>query len=282
MRVCVLGASGFVGKHLTKALERRGDVVVAGSLRDPEAAATEAAPCEAIVNLSGEPIAQRWTEAVKHAVLYSRTEPPRRFLQALGRLPHAAKTYVSASAVGYYGTSETATFVETNPAGSDFLAQVCEAWELCAQEARERGMRVALVRTGLALGNGGGALAKILPPFRLGLGGVIGSGRQWYSWIHIDDLIGIYLSVLEGGDGAFNATAPNPVTNAEFTRALGTALHRPVIFPTPIVALQLMLGEGATVVTTGQRALPKRMTEERAYRFAFTTLDEALTNLLAS
>jgi uncharacterized protein (TIGR01777 family) len=282
MRVCVLGASGFVGNHLTRALERRGDVVVAGSLRDPEAAAKAAAPCEAIVNLAGESIAQRWTETVKHAIVYSRTETPRRFLQALGRAPRAAKAYVSASAVGYYGTSETSTFVEKDPAGSDFLAQACEAWELCAAEARELGMRVALIRTGLALGNDGGALAKILPPFRLGLGGVIGSGRQWYSWIHIDDLIGIYLSALEGGEGAFNATAPTPVTNAEFTRALGTAVHRPAIFPTPTVALRLMLGDGAVVVTTGQRVLPKRITEERAYRFAFTNLDAALANLLPS
>ncbi|MEO6835491.1 MAG: TIGR01777 family oxidoreductase [Candidatus Tumulicola sp.] len=280
MRAFVLGASGFVGTHLTRALERRGDTVVRGSLRDPAAAAAAAAPCDAIVNLSGEPVAQRWTTAAKHAILHSRTELPRRFLEALSYSNSAATAYVSASGVGYYGASETETFVEENPPGADFLAQVCEAWERQAQGARDLGMRVAVVRTGLALGNDGGALAKMLPVFRLGLGGIIGGGRQWHSWIHIDDLIGIYLTVLGGGEGAFNATAPNPVTNAEFTHALGGALHRPVVLPTPLFALQLMFGEGASVATTGQRVLPKRVTQERAYAFAFTKINAALDNLL--
>ena len=281
MRVCVLGASGFVGRHLTQALQARGDEVTGVSLRDPSAAATTAATCDAIVNLVGEPIAQRWNDGVKQAILESRTDVPRRFIEALGRVEsRKTKTYVSASAIGYYGMSETATFVEENPPGSDFLAQVCEAWEHTAQTARELGLRVGIVRTGLALGNDGGALAKLLPPFRLGLGGVVGTGRQWYSWVHVADLVGIYSSVLDGGEGPFNATAPNPVTNAEFTHALGEVLHRPTSFPAPQFALKLMLGEGASVVTTGQRVIPKRITEECGYSFAFSDLESALTNLL--
>lgn len=280
MRVFVAGASGFVGTHLVRALAGRGDAVVEGSLRDPAAAAVAAAPCDAIVNLSGEPIAQRWNESVTRAILDSRTETPRRFLEALSVLDRAAAIYVSASAIGYYGTSETETFVEENPPGADFLAQACDAWERRARDARDLGMRVAMVRTGIALGNDGGALAKMLPVFRLGLGGRIGNGRQWYSWIHIDDLIGIYLAALDAGEGAFNATAPNPVTNAEFTRTLGRVLHRPVVFPAPPLALQLLLGEGAGVVTAGQRVLPERVTRERSYVFAFPRLDDALANLL--
>jgi len=282
VKILVLGASGFVGGHLRAALERRGDAVIAGSLRDPSQAAAEAATCDAIVNLAGEPIAQRWNETVKHALLYSRTELPQRFLEALGRLDRRTPaTYVSASAIGYYGTSETETFVEENPPGSDFLAQVCEAWERQAMAARDLGLRVAVVRTGIALGRDGGALAKMLPPFRLGLGGVIGSGRQWCSWIHVDDAIGIYLSALDGGEGPFNATAPNPVTNAEFTRTLGVALHRPTILPTPQFALELLLGEGASMVTNGQRVLPKRITQERGYAFRFPMLHGALENVLS-
>jgi uncharacterized protein (TIGR01777 family) len=282
VKVLVLGATGFIGRHLCRALERRNDTVVVGSLRDPPAAAAAAAACDAIVNLAGEPIAQRWNETVKHAILYSRTELPRRFLEALSRSNRGApKAYVSASAIGYYGTSETETFVEDNPPGADFLAQVCEAWERQASVARDLGLRVTIVRTGLALGSDGGALAKMLPPFRLGLGGVIGTGRQWYSWIHVDDVIGIYLNALDGAEGPFNATSPNPVTNAEFTRSLGAVLHRPVVLPTPRFALGLMLGEGASVATTGQRVLPERITRERHYSFAFPALAGALENLLS-
>ena len=281
MNVCVLGASGFVGRHLTAALQHRGDRVVTASLRDPVAAAGAAADCDAAINLAGEPLAQRWTAEAKRQILSSRTELPHRFLDALAGAQRRPATYVSASAIGYYGSSETETFAEENPPGSDFLAQVCEAWEREALRAGELGMRAAVVRSGLALGTDGGALAKILPPFRIGLGGIVGSGSQWYSWIHIDDLVGIYLSVLDGGDGPYNATAPNPVTNADFTHALGAALQRPTAVPAPMFALRLMLGEGASVVTEGQRVLPKRIVEERGYAFAFPALAAALDNLLA-
>jgi len=279
MKVCLLGASGFVGTHLSEALKRRGDEVVTASLRDPVTAASFAASCDAIVNLAGEPIAQRWNERVKRRIEESRVAAPRRFLEALAQCDRGCAAYVSASAVGYYGTSETETFVEESAPGDDFLARVCVGWEHEALRASDLGMRVALVRTGVALGTDGGALAQMLTPFRLGVGGVIGSGRQSLSWVHVDDLIGIYLLALDGADGPLNACAPNPVTNAAFTRELGGALHRPTVLPVPTFALRAMLGEGAVMLLTGQRVLPRR-TQELGYRFEFSELRDALANLL--
>ncbi len=279
MNVCVLGGSGFIGTYLVAALRARGDDVMLASLRDPQEAAQRAAACEAIVNLAGEPIAQRWNVFVKQRILHSRVEAPRLFLEALAGRERRAKAYVCASAIGYYGTSETETFIEESPPGNDFLARVCVGWEREAARARDLGMRVAIVRTGVALGAGGGALAKILPPFRMGLGGIVGSGRQWLSWIHVDDLVDIYLHAIDAADGQLNATAPNPVTNAELTRALGMALHRPTVLPAPTIALRVMLGEGAQILLTGQRVLPKR-TQELGYRFSFERLEDALANLL--
>lgn len=279
MKVCVLGGSGFIGTHLLAALRERGDDVTIATLRDPQEAARQAASSEAIVNLAGEPIAQRWNVFVKQRILHSRVEAPRLFLEALAGRARSAKTYVSASAIGYYGTSETETFVEESPPGSDFLARVCVGWEREAARARDMGMRVAMVRTGVALGAGGGALAKILPPFRLGLGGIVGTGRQWLSWIHVDDLVGIYLRAIDGAEGPLNATAPNPVTNAELTRTLGAALRRPTVLPAPTIALRVMLGEGAEILLTGQRVLPQRA-QDLGYRFRFEQLEAALANLL--
>jgi uncharacterized protein len=201
-------------------------------------------------------------------------------LEALKSQPVKPSAYISASAIGYYGTSETETFTEESPPGDDFLASVCVAWEREAFRARDFGLRVAVLRTGVVLGNDGGALATMLPPFKLGAGGVVGSGKQWMSWIHVDDIVGIYLAAIDRGDGAYNATSPNPVTNAEFTKALGKALHRPTFLPVPEFALKGMLGEGASVVTTGQRVIPERTLGELRYEFRFPQLAEALQNLL--
>ncbi|HEY1428783.1 MAG TPA: NAD-dependent epimerase/dehydratase family protein, partial [Candidatus Tumulicola sp.] len=183
MKIGVLGASGFVGKHLCAALAERGDVVVTASLRDPSAAAQTLAGCDVVVNLSGESVAQRWTPEAKHAISYSRIELPAQFLTALSKQSVKPSAYVSASAIGYYGASETATFTENSPPGDDFLAQVCVGWEREAFRARDFGMRAVVVRTGVVLGKDGGALATMLPPFKMGAGGVVGSGKQWFSWI---------------------------------------------------------------------------------------------------
>ena len=279
MRVTVLGASGFIGGHLGRALEERGDQVVPASLRDPGEAAARSAGSDVVVNLAGASVASRWTPQRKRAIEQSRVDQPRAFLEALRNVEGRPRAYVSASAIGYYGTSRTGTFTETSPPGIDFLARVCAGWESEARHAATLGMRVAIVRTGLVLGADGGALAKLLPLFRAGLGGVIGDGKQWYSWIHIEDEVGIYLHAIDGADGVFNGTAPNPVTNREFTRALGAAVGRPTLVPLPAFAAGLVLGEAATMITEGQRVLPER-TLASGYRFRHGELDEALRSIV--
>ena len=280
MNVTILGASGFIGKHLAAALTARGDRVTTASLRDPAVAAGAAREADVVVNLAGEPVAQRWSASVKEKIRSSRVEGPHAFLDALGALERRPAAYVSASAIGYYGTSESATFDESSAPGSDFLAGVCVAWEAEGERAAALGMRVSVVRTGLVLGADGGALAKLLPLFKAGLGGIVASGRQWYSWIHIDDQVGVYLHAIDGTAGVLNATAPNPVRNAEFTRALGAALHRPTLFPAPAFAVQLVLGEGAGVVTDGQKVVPTR-TLETGYAFRYPALDAALAAIVS-
>jgi uncharacterized protein (TIGR01777 family) len=280
VRVTVLGASGFIGRRLVAALRARGDVVVELSLRDPEAAAAASAGSDVVVNLAGAPISVRWTPATKEALKSSRVDLPRRYLAALAVVAERPKAYVSASAVGYYGTSRSATFVETSPPGDDFLAGVCVAWEAEADTAATLGMRVAKLRTGLVLGSDGGALAMLFPVFRLGLGGPVGDGGQWYSWIHADDAVGIILHAIDGVEGVLNAVAPKPVTNRDFSRALGRVVHRPAFLPTPAFATGLMLGEGAVIVNEGQRVLPQR-TLATGYVFRHPDLAEALSSLLA-
>ncbi len=279
MRVAVFGANGFIGRHLCASLRSRGDAVVAASLRDPRAAARAAADCDAVINLAGESLAQRWNADVKSRILESRTQLPSLFFDELAKLETNLKTYVSASAIGYYGTSESRTFTEENAPGTDFLAHVCVEWERIAERAATFGMRVACVRAGLVLGTDGGALARLLPVFKAGTGGRAGSGKQWYSWIHIDDAVGIYLLALDRLDGAINATAPNPERNEEFTKALAHVLHRPAAFPAPPFMLKVILGEGAMLVLEGQRVVPQRAISEN-YSFKFPALNEALADLI--
>jgi uncharacterized protein (TIGR01777 family) len=279
MRVTILGASGFIGTRLAAALEERGDTVVRTSLRDPVAAAVASAGSDVVVNLAGAGVSSRWTARQKRAIEETRIDLPRLYLEALRSVEGRARAYVSASAVGYYGTSRTGTFTETSPPGIDFLARVCTGWEAEARHAATLEMRVAIVRTGLVLGAEGGALAMLLPLFRAGLGGIAGDGKQWYSWIHIEDEVGIYLHAIDGADGVFNGTAPNPVTNREFTHTLGAAVHRPTLVPLPAFAAQLVLGEAATMVTAGQRVLPER-TLASGYRFRHPELDEALRSIV--
>ena len=280
MRVTVLGASGLIGRRLTAALRARGDEVVEQSLRDPARAAAASAGSDVVVNLAGAPVSVRWTAAAKREMTRSRVDLPRAYLDALARAPNRPQAYVSGSAVGYYGTSETATFTEGSPPGADFLAQLCVAWEAEADRAAALGMRLAKIRTGLVLDSRGGVLGKLLPVFRLGVGGVVASGRQWFSWIHADDEVGVLLHAVDGADGVLNATAPNPVTNRAFTHALGRALGRPTIFPVPAVAGTVLFGEGAMMLNEGQRAIPQR-TLASGYVFRHPQLDEALSSLLA-
>jgi uncharacterized protein (TIGR01777 family) len=280
VRITLLGASGFIGRRLGAALRQRGDEVIAASLRDPAACASLCEGAGAVVNLAGEPVAQRWTPEAKQSILDSRIALPKRLISRFSTLTTPPKAYISASAVGYYGSSEETAFPEASPPGDDFLAKVCIGWEAEAKKAESCGARIGIVRTGIVLGKDGGALAKMLPAFKLGGGGPLGSGRQWQSWIHLDDLIGIYLMLIDGQSGIVNGTAPYPVTNAEFAKQLGRALKRPAFLPVPDFALTGMFGEGAAVLTKGQRVLPER-TIQLGYSFLYPELGPALKNIFS-
>src|SRR5271156_6218125 len=270
-----------MGPHLVAALRARGDEVTTASLRDPAAAATASAGADAVINLAGEPVSQRWTPEVKERIHSSRCDAVNAFCDALAAQDTKPASYVSASAVGYYGTSETASYDESSAPGSDFLAQVCVAWEAAADRAAASGARVAKLRLGLVLGREGGVLGKLLPVFKAGGGGVVASGRQWHSWVHIDDAIGVFLHALDGTDGVLNVTAPGAVRNSDFTHALGKAVHRPTVFPVPAFALKLMLGDGAYIVTEGQLVLPTR-TLETGFRVKYATIDAARAAIVSS
>jgi uncharacterized protein (TIGR01777 family) len=237
-----------------------------GSLRD----------AEVVIHLAGEPVAQRWTAAAKRRIRESRVEGTRRLVETLGRLSHGPRALVCSSAIGYYGSRGDEVLTEASSPGSGFLAEVCTAWEGEATAAEKLGTRVVRLRTGVVLSRHGGALARMLLPFRMGAGGRLGNGRQWMSWIHLDDLCEMLRFAAEQPvRGAMNAVAPHPVTNADFTRALAAALARPAIFPVPPVALRLLFGEMAEMLLSSQRVLPSSA-EQAGFRFRYPQLAEAL------
>jgi uncharacterized protein (TIGR01777 family) len=295
MRIAVTGATGFIGKKLVERLLARGDDVIAIT-RDAEKARPllpssvrlavwgEVAPAmaevDAGINLAGDPVVGRWTEEKKQAIRSSRIEGTRRFVEALNK--SRARVLVSASAVGYYGAHGDEELDEDSPPGSDFLAEVCQAWEAEAQAFSSVARRTANIRTGVVLGLGGGALQQMLTPFKLFAGGPVGSGKQWNSWIHLDDLISLYLLALDDArvTGPMNGAAPEPVTMKELAKGVGRALHRPSWLPVPPFAVKAMFGAGASVVLDGQRVLPKKALA-LGFQFRFSKLDEALANLLA-
>lgn len=298
MRLVLAGATGFLGGPLARALRADGhDVAVltrqraagAGAVRwQPDGTAGEWASvvdgADAIVNLAGEPIAaRRWTAAQKQRIRQSRVLATRSLVAAIHRAARAPRLLVSGSGVGYYGDCGSAVVTEETGPGSDFLADVSRAWEVEAAAAERAGTRVVLVRTGIVLERDGGALKEMMRPFRLCAGGPLGSGRQYMPWIHREDWIALarYLLHHEQARGAFNATAPAPVTNEEFTRALGRAMRRPAFLRAPAFALNLALGEMAgPLLLTGQRAVPARALA-MGFAFKYPTLDEALTAIFA-
>ena len=300
MRVTVTGGTGLIGCRLVARLKERGDEVAVIS-RDPEQARAVLGEVEAagwsplhrrapvaalagrdgVVHLAGENVAQRWTPAAKERIRATRELGTRNLVAGLREADPRPGVLVSASGVGYYGPHGDEPVDESTAPGSDFLAEVCEAWEREAEAATDAATRVVRVRTGVVLDRSGGALAKMLPPFRAGIGGPVAGGRQYMPWIHLDDLVGIYVAALDGADwsGPVNASAPEPVTNKEFSKALGRALHRPAIAPVPALALRVLYGEMAEIVTTGQRAIPRRALE-LSYTFRHPDLDEALASAL--
>ncbi|HYV48125.1 MAG TPA: TIGR01777 family oxidoreductase [Myxococcaceae bacterium] len=292
MHVAVSGGTGFIGRPLVDTLLLQGHQVRLLT-RDPrrvaarsgvQAAALFPAPdvggCDAVVNLAGEPINQRWSAAARRRILDSRVQATSAIAEA-ARRSGTVKVMVSASATGFYGGARgDEALDEGDSPGNDFTARVCSAWEEAARPAEQAGLRLALLRIGVVLHTDGGALQKMLPPFKLGLAGPLGSGRQWMSWVHRDDVVSLVLHALrtEAASGPLNATAPEPVTNADFTKALGRALHRPTFLRAPAAALRLALGEMSTLLLDGQKVLPRR-TLETGFRFAYPTLDAAFAQL---
>jgi len=302
MKVAITGATGFVGRRLVERLQEQGHQPLILT-RNPAAAQrafptleiiaytpTESgswqqaiAGCDAVVNLAGEPIAEsRWTPKHKQEILNSRQLGTQKIVEAIAQANPKPAVLVNASAIGYYGTSETATFDETSPAGNDFLAEVCQAWEAEAKKVKDAEVRLVILRLGIVLGNGG-ALAKMIPPFKLFAGGPLGTGRQWFSWIHRDDLVNLILEALSRADieGVLNATALNPVRMSELCQNLGKTLERPSWLPVPSFALEALLGEGAKVVLEGQQVLPKRTTSY-GFEYQYPTLKQALEEILVS
>jgi uncharacterized protein len=301
MKVLVGGGTGFIGSALVRKLASRKDSARVIT-RDASKAAFElgqdvdcVAPgadaatllggADAVVNLAGESIfGRRWTSAQKERIRQSRVGATRTLVAAMGAVPPAQrpKVFVSGSAVGYYGPRGDQELDESAMSGQDFLAEVCKEWEKTALEAEAHGVRVVLVRTGIVLGPGGGALGQMLPIFRLGAGGPIGSGDQYMSWIHRDDLVGMILHAIAtpAVTGPMNGSAPNPVTSKAFAKVLGKVLRRPAVLPAPRFALRLAFGESADILATGQRVLPNRALAS-GYVFAFPDLDAALRDCVA-
>lgn len=311
MHVAVTGATGTIGRALVAALLARGDAVTAlsrdaGRARaalapaDPGPGRLEAATwrapkderppdgalrgCDGVVNLLGEPLTRRWTDEGKREIRDSRVLATRSLVDALAELPPAERpsVLVSQSAVGRYGSRGDEPVEESEPPGEDFLARMTVEWEAEARRAGELGLRVVTTRTGVVLAESSRMLERMLPFFRLGLGGPVAGGRQYVAWVHVDDVVGAILLCLDSGaaEGPINVTAPRPVTNAELSRELGRALRRPAVLPVPGLAVRLLYGEMATVVTTGARAVPRRL-EELGYRFRRPELPGALRQALS-
>ena len=306
MRIGITGATGLIGGALASALSARGHELVAFTRRrgavsglpagvrtvgwDPHGRGTDSelvavlAGLDALVHLAGEPVGKRWTAARKRAIRASRVEGTKTLVTALGAAETRPARFLAASAVGYYGARGDEELDEDAPSGDDFLAEVCREWEGAAAAARPLGIEMASLRIGVVLSPQGGALASMLPPFRMGVGGRVGSGRQWMPWIHLADVAAAVVHLLEAPAGSldpvYNLTAPNPATNAEFTRALGKALSRPTVFPVPGFAMRAAFGEMAdALLLSGARVAPRRLLAA-GFEFRHPEIGPALADLL--
>lgn len=286
MKVTVFGGTGFIGVPLVKELKNRGhEVLVLDQRRDPQWK-QQMAGSQAIINLAGFPLfKKRWTIDVKSEIYDSRVEGTRAIVSAIGELKNTQqepKVFISGSAIGFYGPDFDVEFTEESHAGADFLAFVCRDWEAEAEKAATHyGVRTVLLRTGIVLGKDGGALAQILPPFKAFIGGPIGSGKQWMSWIHLDDMVGLILHALENSSikGPLNATSPQPERNKDFSKKLGSTLNRPSLLPVPSLGLYALVGEAAEILVNGQKVLPKKALDTQ-YKFKYPSLESALGNIL--
>lgn len=298
MNCLLTGATGFIGTRLVAQLLENGHSVnyIARQRSDKldgraafhhwargDEPRLESVPrLDAVFHLAGEPVSQRWTEDVKKRIRESRVDGTRKLVAAIGKLKYKPTVLVSTSAVGFYGDRGNDPLTEQSAPGQGFLADTCEAWEREAMRAHEFGLRVAMLRVATVLGKGGGALKPMLVPFKLGVGGKFGSGKQWVPWIHLDDLVSLYLFAAQSSsaNGALNASAPDSVTNEQFTKALGKVLGRPTLIPAPRFALRAVLGELADFVLSSQRVIPEA-TERAGFEFRYGQLEPALRSILA-
>ncbi|MEO0928609.1 MAG: TIGR01777 family oxidoreductase [Cyanobacteria bacterium J06643_13] len=305
MKIAITGATGLVGSRLVEQLNQLGHQILIFT-RNPSKARQlfpastfsnlevvqyqpqesgawqqSVSGCDAVVNLAGEPIAERWSPQQKEKIMASRQLGTRKLVEAIAMAEQKPQVLVSGSAIGYYGTSETAAFDESSGAGTDFLAQVCQNWEAEAQKVTEHGVRLVIVRIGIVLANGG-ALGKMIGPFKMFAGGPIGSGKQWFSWIHRDDLVNLIVQGIENQamSGTYNATAPNPVRMGKLCQTLGEVMNRPSWLPVPDFVLELMLGDGAIVVLEGQQVLPKQ-TQAMGFSYKYAELKPALADIVS-
>jgi uncharacterized protein (TIGR01777 family) len=294
MKVLVIGGSGFIGSALSRELSGAGHEVVVSTRKKttsikkltwniPELIATDViSKFDAVVNLAGEKVfSERWTSERKEKIRSSRVDTTKALVESMRASTNRPKVLINTSAIGYYGPHGDEDMNEGALPGSDFLSGVCKEWEVAALRASELGIRVVITRFGLVLGEGGGALSKMLGPFKSFVGGYIGSGKQWMSWVHINDITGFIRYALENESvaGPFNVTAPGPVRNKEFSSSLGKVLGRPAFFPVPALALKLALGEFGDVLLTGQRVISEKAVKA-GYQFKYTDVNEALKAIL--
>lgn len=297
MKIFITGGTGLVGSHLIPRLLQENHTVTVLSRNIKKAQAilgnnlefcdslerlTSLDEYDAVINLAGEPIAgKRWTELQKQRLCQSRWQITKKLTQLIKSGENPPQIFISGSAIGYYGNKEDIIITEDTEPHEEFTNKLCKAWEAFAMEAESSKTRVCLLRTGIVLSSKGGMLAKILPIFKLGLGGTMGSGKQYISWIHIEDMVGIinFLLTAPHVKGAVNMTSPSPVTNKEFSKTLAKVLKRPCIFNVPSVIISLFMGEASTLLLDGQRAIPKKL-ELNKYQFRYKDIQSALVNIL--
>jgi uncharacterized protein (TIGR01777 family) len=297
MQITLTGATGFIGRRLIDRLLSDGHSLHVLARRNPqidsrihfapwdalnaEFPAEVVQRAEAIIHLAGEPVAQRWTREAKERIRRTRLDGTRRLVETLSTISHRPSVLVCASAIGYYGDRADERLTEASAPGHGFLPELCVEWEKTADLAESLGIRVVKLRIGIVLGKEGGALKQMLPPFRMGVGGRLGSGRQWMSWIHLDDLVSLiaFAATTEKLRGPVNAVAPNPETNADFTKALARTLRRPALFPVPSLVVRTLFGEMSEIVLSSQKVMPQAAVQG-GFSFRYQRLAGALENLL--